>query len=431
MEYTAVARCRICGNRDLRRFLSLGEQALTGVFPRSPEERITRGPLDLVKCSEVDGGCGLVQLAHSYESSAMYGANYGYRSGLNGSMVRHLARRVRHALELGRPRRGDVVLDIGSNDGTTLSQYATDLGLTLIGMDPTSAKFARYYPAHVRAIPEFFSAASFQAATKGAKARIVTSFAMFYDLEDPTGFMREVAQVLHDDGVWIFEQSYLPAMLAETAYDTICHEHLSYYAMRQIMHMTRAVGLHVIDVEENDVNGGSFCVAVSRRPPDAEGARKVEALLAREEALGLGQMAIFEAFARRVFSHREALKELLAEERAAGRTVCGYGASTKGNVILQFCGLGPRDIPVIAEINEEKFGAFTPGSLIPIASEQDVRARRPDILLVLPWHFRRGIVEREGAFLAAGGKLLFPLPRLELVGASSSREVSFAGPSAP
>ncbi len=422
MDYIAITRCRICGNRDLRRFLSLGEQALTGVFPKSPEEKVTRGPLDLVKCTEEGpaSGCGLVQLAHSYDTSAMYGANYGYRSGLNASMVRHLNRRVRHALELGRPRAGDVILDIGSNDGTTLSQYPTDLGLTLIGMDPTSAKFARYYPAHVRAVPDFFSAASFEAATKGAKARIVTSFAMFYDLEDPTGFMREVNQVLHDDGVWIFEQSYLPAMLAETAYDTICHEHLSYYALRQILHMTRAVGLHVIDVEVNDVNGGSFCVAVSRRPPDVAGAARVAALIAQEASLGLGRMAIFDAFTRRVFSHRDALKDLVAKERAAGRTTYGYGASTKGNVILQFCGFGPQDFPAIAEVNEEKFGAFTPGTLIPITSEREVRARRPDNLLVLPWHFRKGIVEREAAFLAGGGKLLFPLPRLELVGASTA-----------
>ena len=212
MLYTAIQRCRICGRPGLEPILDVGEQALTGVFPRSPAEPVEAGPMELVKCDESAGGCGLVQLRHSYTPEKMYGENYGYRSGLNASMVEHLRRRVRLACELARPGAGDVVLDIGSNDGTTLRAYP-DCGLTLVGMDPTGKKFARFYPPHVRLVPDFFSAARFEQVACGKKARVVTSIAMFYDLESPQDFMAEVHRVLADDGVWVFEQSYCPAKI--------------------------------------------------------------------------------------------------------------------------------------------------------------------------------------------------------------------------
>jgi hypothetical protein len=430
MNYSEIRHCRICGNELLRPFLDLGMQALTGVFPRK-REPVPSGPLELVKCDEhgyrgaatEERGCGLVQLRHSYEPEAMYGENYGYRSGLNRSMVEHLQRRVAHASSIAKPQPGDVILDIGSNDGTTLSAYPKNL--TLIGMDPTGRKFARFYPEHVRLVPDFFGAARFERELPGKRAKIVTSIAMFYDLPAPLEFMKEIRRILADDGIWVFEQSYLPAMLAQDAYDTICHEHLSYYALRQIQWMTDRAGFKILDVEVNDVNGGSFCITVARQEsrhlPNPE---VVARLLGEERAAGFDGLAPFEAFRDRVFGHREKLNQALSTIRARGQTVYGYGASTKGNVVLQFCGLGAEEIPAIAEVNEDKFGSFTPGTLIPILSEAEVRAKNPDYLLVLPWHFRKGIVQRETAYLEKGGRLLFPLPRIEVVSMRSGKVVA-------
>jgi hypothetical protein len=419
MDWRPLAKCRICGSTSLKSILHLGDQALTGIFPRSRDEQVPSGPLELVRC-DAAGGCGLVQLAHCFAPEQMYGQNYGYRSGLNASMVRHLHARAEHAQRLANPRGGDLVLDIGSNDSTTLRAYPT--GLELAGIDPTGVKFGRYYPSHVRLIPDFFSAKLFERHFPGRRAKIITSFAMFYDLADPLDFMRQIHQVLADDGVWIFEQSYLPAMLRELSYDTICHEHLSYYALRQIKWMTDRAGFKIIDLEFNDVNGGSFCVAVakqgSKHPVAIE---PVEQALRFEEDLGLQSQAIYDEFRGRVFAHRDDLTTAVRRLRRHGKSVHGYGASTKGNVLLQFCGLGPDDLPAIAEVNDDKFGCFTPGTLIPIQSEAEVRKRRPDYLLVLPWHFRDTIVAREQAYLERGGRLLFPLPRIDIVRQRANR----------
>ncbi len=414
-----ITRCRICANENLVSILDLGEQCLTGVFPKDRNQVLTSGPLELVKCLvERDSEhCGLVQLRHSYDSGEMYGDNYGYRSSLNRSMVEHLAGIVRRLLDLVPLRRGDLVLDIGSNDGTLLSFYPVD-GPELVGMDPTVKKFDRFYPSHVRAVADFFSAAQFRAQYGERKAKIVTSIAMFYDLDDPTEFMRQVDEILAPDGVWHLEQSYLPTMMAVNAYDTICHEHVEYYALRQIKHMTDRAGLKIIDVASNDVNGGSFAVTLARREaPYPEAVTRVEAMLRDEDAHGMSGVDRYAAFRREVFAHRDMLRELLGRLRREGRLVLGYGASTKGNVILQFCGITTREIPYIAEVNPDKFGCYTPGAQIPIISETEARVMNPGYFLALPWHFRPSLLRREAAFLRGGGKMIFPLPRIEIVAA--------------
>jgi hypothetical protein len=229
--------------------------------------------------------------------------------------------------------------------------------------------------------------------------------------------MREVASILDDDGVWHFEQSYLPAMLAANSYDTACHEHLEYYGLRQIKYMADRAGLKILDVKLNDINGGSFAVTVAKAGASyTANAAQVERLLRREDELGLDTLAPYAAFQEAARAHRAELKDLLEKLKSEGRLVIGYGASTKGNVILQYCGITPRLLPCIAEVNAEKFGCFTPGTGIPIVSEAEALAMHPDYLLVLPWHFRRGICEREAAYLGSGGKLIFPMPRIEVVG---------------
>ena len=411
VPFREITACRVCGHGHLAPVIDLGEQALTGVFPRSRDASITKGPLRVVKCM---GDCGLVQLAHTYEPTEMYGAEYGYRSALNRSMVDHLAAKVRSLLAVSPVGAGDVVLDIGSNDGTTLAQYPATA--TLIGIDPSAAKFAKYYKEHVTALPEFFSAATFLRASGGQRAKIITSIAMFYDLDRPLDFVRDVHQSLADGGLWHFEQSYLPSMLGANSYDTICHEHIEYYALEPIVWMLDRIGFSVRDVTLNDVNGGSFAVtAMKTRPGEALHAPIVEEMLAEERRLGIDTLGPYGRFAESVRKHRDELRALVLRMKSEGKRVFGLGASTKGNVILQYCGIDADLIPCIAEVNEDKFGYFTPGTRIPIVSEAEASARNPDVYLVLPWHFRKNILARAAPLFARGAKLLFPLPSIDLV----------------
>lgn len=309
---------------------------------------------------------------------------------------------------------GDAVLDIGSNDATLLRAYGTR-GIVRTGMDPTGRKFSMYYPPEVRLIPDFFSAAAYR--ESGAPApKVVTSIAMFYDLESPIAFAREIESILAPGGVWHFEQSYLPSMLRATSYDTVCHEHIEYYSLRVVSRILEAAGLRLIDVKMNGVNGGSFAVTAARRDDPRRGGEAVMAwLLGQEEGMGLSTPRPYRDFEDRVFRHRAALRALLESLQSDGKTVLGYGASTKGNVVLQFCGIGPSLLPAIAEVNSDKFGKLTPGMHIPIISEADARAMKPDYFLVLPWHFRDGIIRREVEFLGGGGRLIFPFPEIEIV----------------
>ena len=409
--YKTIARCRICGGDQLHNILSLGEQALTGVFPRSRTEPVTTGPIDLLKCVR-PGGCGLVQLKQSYDLAEMYGMNYGYRSGLNASMVRHLRGKVERILGLGVLKDGDVVIDVGSNDATTLSAYPAGR-YELVGIDPTGMKFASYYPDHVRLVPELFSAAAVDKALKGRKATVITSFSMFYDLEEPVAFAREIAGALTDDGIWVFEQSYLPTMLRTRSFDTICHEHLEFYALKQIVWIAREAGLKVLDVEFNDVNGGSFSITTAKQ----ESARQprsahLEQILDEERKMGLDGLEAYARFSEEMTIARDNLLAFLRAAKARGERVYGLGASTKGNVLLQYCGITEDLLPKIGEVNSEKFGGFTPGTLIPIVPEAEVISGRPDYLVVFPWHFRAFF---ESLPSLAGLRLVFPLPKLEVV----------------
>jgi hypothetical protein len=408
--YTAISGCRVCGGTDLVSVLDLGRQQLTGVFPRHRDQQVTAGPLELAWCPS----CTLVQLAHTFAADEMYGDNYGYRSSLNQSMIRHLQRKIRHLERLVGLRPGDTVVDIGSNDATSLKAYTTP-GLRRAGIDPIGNKLREHYTEDILLLPEFFSAAAYRNANL-APARIVTSIAMFYDLDDPVSFAREVSEVLADDGVWHFEQSYLPSMLRLCSYDTICHEHLEYYSLSMVERILDEAGLEILDVEMNAINGGSFAVTAARA---GQGGRRnapvVQWLLEREREWRIDTPRPFRDFEDRVYRHRRDLTRLLDALAADGKTVLGYGASTKGNVVLQFCGIGERQVRAIVEVNEDKFGCFTPGTGIPIIPDHEARLLRPDYYLVLPWHFREGILQRESDFREAGGKLIFPFPEIEIV----------------
>lgn len=409
--FKAILNCRVCGGEHLDILMDLGRQALTGVFPRSKTQNVAIGPVELVKCS-TEAGCGLVQLKHSYALAEMYGMNYGYRSGLNSSMVNHLHSKIAKILAMNLLELGDLVIDVGSNDATTLRAYPEGL-YQLVGIDPTGVKFSSYYPDDVMLIADFFSANKVAEVFEGRRAKVITSFSMFYDLEDPIAFAREIEQTLDDEGIWVFEQSYLPAMLRTNSFDTICHEHLEFYGLNQINWIVDKAGLRVLDVEFNEVNGGSFSIVVSKvgskRVSETE---KLNQILADEDALGLNGGEVYAKFKQGVEDARSALMSFLVEAKRSGKTVCGLGASTKGNVLLQYYGINDSLLREIGEVNEEKFGGFTPGTLIPLTAEDKLLASKPDYLLVLPWHFRSFF---ESLPSMKGRTLVFPLPKFEVV----------------
>lgn len=410
-SYKRIDKCRVSASDNLVSVLNLGQQELTGVFPKTSRDEVTRGPLELVWCPD----SGLLQLRHTYDSSEMYGDNYGYRSGLNQSMVDHLSSKVAYLERLVGLKAGETVLDIGSNDCTLLKAYGVQ-GIDRVGIDPTGKKFAQYYPDDVKLVPDFFSAEAY--ASTGAKpAKIITSIAMFYDLEDPIAFARQIEMSLASDGIWHFEQSYMPSMLRLNSYDTICHEHLEYYSLGVVKTILDAAGMKVVDVIMNNVNGGSFAVTATKKGNSAirQNDAVIDWLLEQEDRMGLNTPKPYRDFEERVFRHREDLIRLIKALRADGKTVLGYGASTKGNVVLQFCGFGPDDIPAIADVNPEKFGRVTPGTHIPIISEADAKKMNPDYYLVLPWHFKEGILRREREYLNSGGKFIFPFPEIEII----------------
>lgn len=415
MLYKEIHACRICGNKKLIMVLDLGTMALTGVFPKIGETTES-GPIEMVKCDDTQNKkfCGLLQLKHNYDLTKLYGDNYGYRSGLNQSMVEHLKGIVASIKKQVKLKKGDLIVDIGSNDGTLLHSY-NDTSLQLVGIDPTIKKFVQYYDSHIKCIPDFFSEKVIRKHSK-LNAKVVTSIAMFYDLEKPIAFMQEIYNILADDGIWVFEQSYMPHMIDNVSYDTICHEHLEYYSLKQILWMTKKVGFKIVDVEINNANGASFRITVAKeKAPYKKATKKIDTILADEASRGLDNLDTYKQFAKSVRDHKKQLIAFIRQAKAEGKKILGYGASTKGSVILQYCNLTKDDIPYIAEVNEYKFGRLAPGTNIPIISEKEAKKHAPHYLMVLPWHFKKNIVSREQEYLTSGGCLFFPLPKLELV----------------
>lgn len=415
-----IARCRICGNPSFEPVIDLGAQALASLFDdgRAHNQLATPIPLDLVRCSAKDrpDACGFVQLRHTVPPELMF-RDYGYRSGINTTMRTHLqglAWEVESEIRLGE---GDIVLDIGANDGTLLSVYRSP-GIRCAGFEPSDVRPAGREHG-IRYIPTFFQAAEFEKAFPGEKARVITSIAMFYDIDDPASFCRDVARILAPDGLWVIEMGYWGAALDNAGFDSICHEHLGYYTLTTLRWLARSAGFELYDVSFNASNGGSVRAYLtprgSPRPVPPENRARIESALWREKERGYTSSSRHEEFRSRAEGIRHGLRWILEEALSQGKKVYGYGASTKGNVLLQYCRLGPGEIRAIADRNPAKRGRFTPGSRIPICSEEEMRAASPDLLLILPWHFTGEFLERESALRAAGTRFIVPFPEARVL----------------
>ena len=413
--------CRICGCPHLAPVLSLGNQRIAGAFAdpggKQPVQRAL--PLELVRCDMTrdQEACGLIQTRHTVPGAILY-SSYWYRSGVNRTMTDNLhsiARAVEGIVPL---EAGDLVVDIGCNDGTLLDGYRVS-GLRYLGFDPSDV--VRYAIAKgYDIVKDFYSMRALRERRPDQLAKVITSIAMFYDLEHPRAFVADVAAALASGGVWVIELHYLPMMLKANAFDAIVHEHLEYYSLAVIERLVGEEGLEVVAAELNDINGGSIRLFIGHHGGHERTAAQLDALNAlrlAEFELALDAAEPYEAFRRSVERVRDDLVATCKEIRAAGKTIHVYGASTKGNTILQYAGIDHTDIEAAADRNSDKWGSETIGTQIPIISEEESRAMDPDYYLALPWHFLDEFLEREQEFLQRGGKFIVPLPEVRIIGA--------------
>ena len=327
-----INKCRSCKSKKLEKAFNLGEQYLTGVFPENNKQSITKGYLSLVLCKN----CSLLQLEHSFDTKEMYGDNYGYMSSLNQAMFEHLKNKVSKLKSKINLESNDVIIDIGSNDGTFLSFF--DKKFKLIGVDPTIKKFHKFYKKNIFKIPDFFTEETVNKVLGKKKAKLITSISMFYDLPDPTKFVEDIYNCLDKNGIWHLEQSYMPSMIKNISYDTICHEHLEYYSLKSIKYILDKVGFKIIDIEFNEINGGSFALTAAKKKSfHSEDKKTVQWLLQKEEILHYNKLETHKNFYKECLKQKLLLTNLLKNLKDMKKKVFGYGASTKGNVILQFC----------------------------------------------------------------------------------------------
>jgi SAM-dependent methyltransferase len=418
MHLVHRSTCRVCGSKELTKVIDLGEQHLQGSFYKPGKETppVRKIACTLVRCNPMvdEHACGLLQMAHTVPPEILYSA-YWYRSGTNDTMRNHLKGIVDEARSLI-PKDNLSVLDIGCNDGTLLHYYPDSF--TKFGVDPSDV--AQEIAPPVKVIQDIFpSSELLNILGNEKKLDIITSIAMFYDLEDPISFTKGIQKILSPEGIWIFEMSYMPSMLQMTSYDTICHEHLEYYSLAVIEYILEKAGMKIFNCVENTINGGSIrCFATHENNfmyKNEAFQQNINSIRQSEFDLELDTDKPYKHFQERINVHKEELVTLMKNLKREGKKIHIYGASTKGNTILQFCGIDNRIIDVAAERNPDKYGAMTIGTDIPIVSEAESRSLNPDYYLVLPWHFKAEFIERESRTLENGVGLIFPLPTIEII----------------
>jgi len=404
-----IKKCRSCQSKRLLKAFNIGSQKFTGLFPSNKNIKVDKGSLEMVFCTN----CKLLQLKNSFNPLKMYGNNYGYMSSLNASMIEHLKKKSENVQKLIKLKPKDIICDIGSNDGTFLSFFSKKF--TLLGIDPTIKKLFKFYRKDIIKIPNFFSK-KLIINKINKKIKIITTISMFYDLENPVDFAKEIYDVLDDNGIWHLEQSYMPMMIKNNSYDTICHEHLEYYSLKSIKYIFDKVGFKIIDLEFNDINGGSFSITVAKKKSKhVEVSQLIKWLIKKEDLFKYNEISTFKTFYKNIIKHKKIFRDLLLSLKKNKKKIIGYGASTKGNVILQFCKIDANLLSNICDVNKFKHEKYTPGSKIKIISEEKAKRLKPDYFIVFPWHFKNFILNKEKKFIKSVTKFIFPLPEIEII----------------
>ena len=407
-----ITECRSCGSTDLTPILSLGLQYPSNFIElNSIPDKKEQIPLELIFCEKKD--CGLLQLKHTASRKSLY-KEYWFRSGLNEKMVdalKDITKSVEKRISLSE---NDIVLDIGCNDGTLLRSYQSKV--RLVGFEPASNLMNEASKDTDLIINNFFSFFEFVQHFPNERIKVITSVAMFYDLEDPNSFVSDIVNCLDQDGIWVIQMAYLIPMLELNAFDNIVHEHLEYWSLKSVKRLLEEYGLEIFDVELNDVYGGSFRIFVkTKKNGKINIQNSVDEFLKKEDEFGLEKKETYLDFANRVNSLKNKLNDFIKEEISNGKSIYEYGASTKGNTLLQFYNLNNKLISKAADRDSKKFGKMTVGSNIPVISEEHARDEKPDYFLVLPWHLVDFFKERENVFLKNGGKFIVPLPDFKII----------------
>lgn len=407
--------CRVCGSASLTPVIDLGPQYLQGSFVKPGKEMPSQRKINcsLVRCNpQIDeNACGLLQMEHSVPPEILYAA-YWYRSGTNATMRNHLKDIVDTTLLLLNKDKSNV-LDIGCNDGTLLDYYPQNF--EKYGCDPSDVA---QEVKNAKVVQDIFPSAELNSVMGNSKMDIITSIAMFYDLENPVDFVKNIKHFLSSEGIWVFEMSYMPHMLELDSYDTICHEHLEFYSLAVLEKIAAMAGMKIFKIAFNDINGGSIrCYATHTESglyTNKENHKFMNEIRQKEFDLELDTDKPYVAFQYRIEKVKNDLHDLLVDLKRQGKKVHVYGASTKGNTILQWCDINSMLVEYAAERNPDKYGAFTLGTNIPIIIEAESRAMNPDYYLVLPWHFKAEFIQREKEALEKGTGFIFPIPKIDI-----------------
>ena len=414
----AIKKCRVCGSKKIIDIISLGNQYLTN-FVDSEKEKWPKGPLDIVLCDRKSGGCGLLQLKHTTPLDLLY-KKYWYVSGINQTMKDALSDIAQKTEKIAKLKKGDIVIDIGSNDSTLLRSYRIK-GLLTIGFEPAGNLMEMAKLGVSKIFNNFFNYKDFKKKYGRKKAKAITAIAMFYDLDDPNSFIEDIVNCLDKNGLFIIQMNYLPLMIKNMAFDNISHEHLEYYSLKTLEYLLNKHGLEVFDAEINNVNGGSIRTYIkfkgSRLTASESGAdKRLRKIKDHEKNMGLETINIYKEFAKRINEIKIKTIRFIKKEKTKGKSIYIYGASTRGNVLLQAFGLSKKEIKAAADRNPMKWGKKMIGSWIPIISEEQARKEKPDYFFVLPWQFLEEFLKRENYFLNSGGKFIVSCPNFKIIG---------------
>lgn len=405
-----IKKCRICVSKKFFYLFSLGKLSFTGKFPKNLKDRIPRDYINLIMCKK----CRLVQLDRNFNPNYLYSKDYGYRTGINSTMTKHVHLVANEAIRLAKLKRNEYVLDIASNDGTLLNFY--DKKFITVGIDPIIEKYKKYYKKINFKVSNFFSYNILKKKKLNFRYKIISALSVFYDLKNPNSFISDIKKILHKEGIFVLEHADLLSLFKYSLFDTICHEHLEYYSSKIIIDLMKKYKLRVFDIKNNDINGGSSRYLICHK--DAKfriNKKKIDKILRQEKKLKLEDKNSYYNFYKKINLIKYKTRKLIDNLLSKGSIIHGYGASTKGNVFLQYLDISTKKIPFIAERNPLKFNKYTPGNYIKIISEKESRKKKPNYYLVLPWHFKNEILKREMKIRKLGTKFIFPLPTLKVI----------------
>ena len=404
-----IKHCRNCKNTELFDLFSLGKISFTGKFPNTIRQNVPKAYLNVLMCKK----CKLVQLDRNFDLNYLYGKSYGYRTGINKTMTDHVKKIVRKCSALVKLKSKQYVLDIGSNDATLLNFYPNDI--IKVGVDPLVNKYKKFYKKINYKISNFFKIKDIEKIKIKKKFKIISALSVFYDLRDPNKFIKEIKKILDDKGVFVLEHVDLYYIIKNNIFDTICHEHLVFYSTKIIIEMMKNNGLKVFNHEYNEINGGSSRYYICHSKTNFKVSKNINKVLLRENLQGIELKKTYKLFFTKILNEKIKLIKLIKKIKNEEQDIHGYGASTKGNVLLQFYNINNKVVNYIADRNPLKWNSFTPGTRIKIISESQSRKIKPHFYLVLPWHFKNEILIREKNIRKKGTKFIFPLPKVRVV----------------